>query len=132
VRKEIQALPSYKNYAQAAPIWSSLVDAEGRDTKASDLNFIYGIGKIFDPGSVVREGEMVMVENTASLPQRLLSAVNIVNDKGRLTPEMRSSLLAEAQSRMNAFNTALRDDMRSYRGIARRYGINPRDIIPKL
>ncbi|MCT8974969.1 hypothetical protein, partial [Microbaculum marinisediminis] len=32
----------------------------------------------------------------------------------------------------NAFNTALRDDMRSYRGIARRYGINPRDIIPKL
>ncbi|MCT8970877.1 hypothetical protein [Microbaculum marinisediminis] len=131
VRKEIQSLPSYKNYAQAAPIWSSIVDAEGRDTKASDLNFIYGIGKLFDPGSVVREGEMVMVQSTANLPQRILAAISIVNSKGRLTPDMRSELLAEAQSRMNAYDDALRTDIRSYRGLARRYGVNPRDMIPR-
>ncbi len=132
MRKEITALPSYKNYSQAAPIWSSLVDAEGRDTKASDLNFVYGIGKLFDPGSVVREGEMVMVQGASSLPQRILSAINIVNERGRLTPDMRKELLAEAQSRMNAYDAAVRTDMRGYRGIARRYGINPRDILPRL
>lgn len=54
LRQEIQGLPSYKNLAQAAPVYQSMVDAAGRDNRASDVNLIYGMAKIMDPGSVER------------------------------------------------------------------------------
>ncbi len=64
LRKEVQGLPSYKNFAQAAPIYRGMTEAAGRDTKAADLNLVYGLGKIMDPTSVVREGEIVMANDT--------------------------------------------------------------------
>lgn len=56
LRKEIQQLPSYKNLSQALPIYRSMAETAGRNSKASDLNLVYGLGKIMDPTSVVREG----------------------------------------------------------------------------
>jgi len=130
VRKEIQGLPSYKNFAQALPIYRSMVETAGRDSKASDLNLVYGLGKIMDPGSVVREGEMVMVNNTASLPDWLLGAINSLNGGAKLSPETRHAILTEAFGRTQGYEQAYNQDTQMYKGIADRYKINPADIIP--
>ncbi|UXN69906.1 hypothetical protein N8A98_22305 [Devosia neptuniae] len=132
IRKEIQSLPSYKNYAQALPIYSSMVDTAGTDTKASDLNLVYGLGKIMDPGSVVREGEMVMVSNTSSLPDWLQGWIASVNGGAKLTPETRKAILDEAYSRISGYDGMFKQDMQQYQGIADRYRINPDDIIPQF
>lgn len=132
VRKEIQGLPSYKNFAQAAPIFDTMVDAASRDTKAADLNLIYGLGKIFDPNSVVREGEMVLVKDTASLPDWVIGTIQSVNGGARLQPETRTAIMKEAESRIKAYKTSLDSDFEQYTGIADRYGIKREDILPVL
>lgn len=130
MRKEIQQLPSYKNLAQAAPIYKAMVETAGRDTKASDLNLVYGLGKIMDPNSVVREGEMVMVKNTSSLPDWLQGAIASLNGGAALTPETRQAIMTEAYGRVKGYNDEFQQNMGQYQGIVQRNGINPADVIP--
>lgn len=130
LRKEVQAVPSYKNLSEAAPIYRSMLATAGTDSKASDLNLVYGLGKIMDPGSVVREGEMVMVKRTASLPDWLIGAVNSLNGGAALTPETRKAILAEAHNRVTAYKGEFDRDTAQYRGIVNDYKITPTHVIP--
>lgn len=78
IRKEIHTLPSYKNYSQALPVYQGMVETADRDSKASDLNLIYGLGKIMDPGSVVREGELRLAQDTQGVADKLIGMYNSV------------------------------------------------------
>lgn len=131
LRGEVRALPSFKNYEQARPIYESMIDAAGRDTKASDLNLVVGLGKLFDPTSVVREGEVAMVQNAQGLPQRLMAAISEVNSGARLSPQLRAELMAEAQSRMQQYEGAFQRDTGFYRDNATEYQMDPDRIIPQ-
>jgi hypothetical protein len=132
MRKEIQQLPSYKNLAAAAPIYKAMSETAGRDSKASDLNLVYGLGKIMDPTSVVREGEMIMVKNTASLPDWLQGAISSLNGGAALTPETRQAIMTEAYGRVKGYNDEFQQNMGQYQGIVQRNGINPADVIPEV
>lgn len=132
LRKEVQQLPSYKNLAQAAPIYRSMFDTAGRNTKASDLNLVYGLGKIMDPTSVVREGEMIMVKNSAGMSEQLMGAINALNGGAALTAETRQALMQEAYSRMDTYRQQFDQDMGQYRGIVGRRGFNADDVIPNI
>lgn len=132
IRKEIQQLPSYKNFAQAAPIYDTMVDASTRDNKAADLNLVYGLGKIFDPGSVVREGEMIMVKDTASLPDWFIGTIQSVNGGARLQPETRAAILREARSRIDAYKGMYDNDLGQYRKIAQAYGLDESLMLPPM
>ncbi|MBO9168349.1 transglycosylase SLT domain-containing protein [Rhizobium sp. L245/93] len=131
-RKEFESLPNYKSYQQAAPVYKAMIDTAGTDSKASDLNLVYGLGKIMDPNSVVREGEMVMVNNTSSLPDWLKGAINSLNGGSRLEPATRTAILNEANNRIKAYRSSLDNDITQYRGIAQRRGMNPDDILPVI
>ena len=89
---------------------------------------VYGLGKIFDPTSVVREGEMVMVKNTAALPDWFQQAVSKFNGESGLTPELRARIMDEAKSRMGAYGAEANALKKQYEGIAARHGINMDDI----
>jgi len=132
VRKEIQQLPSYKNLAQAAPIYKSMVETAGRSSKASDLNLVYGLGKIMDPTSVVREGEMVMVKNTASIPDWFQGVIASLNGGAALTPETRQAIMKEAYGRVQGYSDEFGRNIEQYRGIAQRNNMNEADIIPPI
>ncbi len=132
LRSDVRDLPSYKNVSQAAPIYKTMLETAGRDSKASDLNLVYGLGKIFDPGSVVREGEMVMVKNTASLPDWLVGSINSLNGGARLQPETRKAILTEAHSRMNSYHQMYEQETGMYRGIAESNRVNPDHVIAKF
>jgi len=130
LRKQVQAIPSYKNLTEAAPIYRSMLATAGTDSKASDLNLVYGLGKIMDPGSVVREGEMVMVKRTASLPDWLVGSINALNGGAALTPDTRKAILAEAHNRVTAYKGEFDRDSAQYRGIVNDYGIKPSHVLP--
>jgi hypothetical protein len=129
LRTEISQLPSYKNIAQAAPIYRSMADAAGRNTKAADLNMVYGLGKIMDPGSVVREGEIQMANNAQGWQEKLNGIIAQINGQGGLTPEGRQALMAEAHSRMQSYKMMYDQDAQRYRGIAQRNRANPEDVV---
>lgn len=132
VRKEIQQLPSYKNLSQALPIYRSMQETAGRDSKASDLNLVYGLGKIMDPTSVVREGEMIMVKNTASLPDWLQGAIASLNGGAALSPETRQAIMTEAYGRVQGYDQAWQQDSQFYNGIVGRNRMNREDVIPNF
>jgi hypothetical protein len=129
LRNEISQLPSYKNMAQAAPIYKSMADAAGRNTKAADLNMVYGLGKIMDPGSVVREGEIQMANNAQGWQEKLNGIIGQINNEGGLTPEGRQALMAEAHSRIQSYKMMYDQDSDRYRGIATRNRANPEDVV---
>lgn len=132
VRKEIQGLPSYKTYQNAVPSFNSMVDNLDKTTKASDLDFVYAMAKIYDPTSVVREGEQVLVNKTASLPDQFLGLIGQVNGGQALQPETRRALIEAARTRVNEYKAAIDTDLEWYGSIADRNKFNRADVIPNL
>ena len=133
LRKETQQLPSYKNYAQALPIYNSMYETAGRDTRASDVNLVYGLAKIMDPTSVVREGEMTIAQAIATLPAQLQAALTSqLAGTGRLDPDTRRQMMQEAFGRMKAYEDQLGLELEAYKGIAERRGIDYRDVQPGM
>ena len=130
IRKEVFNLQSYKKYATAAPIYEAMKDAAGRDSRASDLNLVYGLASIMDPTSVVREGEQIMVQNTASLPSWLQGQINALNGGASLDPQTRERIMQEAYGRTSEYEKAFAAEAQFYENIGNRYGINNADIIP--
>jgi len=133
LRKEIQQLPSYKNAAQAVPIYRAMAESAPRNTRASDLNLVYGLGKIMDPTSVVREGEMFMVQGINTLPDKLVSGINsVLTGSSTLTPETREAIMTEAFGRMKGYEQQFQSDVTQYQGIVERSGMNAADVIPSF
>jgi hypothetical protein len=133
LRNEVQGLPSYKNLAQAAPVYRTMVDAAGRDNRAADVNLIYGLAKIMDPGSVVRESEMTVAQAIATLPQQLQAGIKSqLANTGRLAPELREAIMTEAHSRVGAYQSMFDQDANMYRGIAQRGRMNADDVLPNF
>jgi hypothetical protein len=100
LRDDVRQDMNVKNYQTVSPIIESMKQAVKTDTRAADLNLVYGIAKIMDPGSVVREGEQVLVQNTGNLGDRITNLLSAVVGGQRLTPETRAQLYNEAQSRV--------------------------------
>jgi len=132
LRTEIRQLQSYKNYYESLPIYQSMLAAAGTDDKAADLNLVYGLAKIFDPTSVVREGEQVLVRNAAGLPDQLVGWINGLNGGAALQPPVRAAIMEQARSRVDAYQNDLRNQLDFYNGIATRAGIDTADLYAPL
>jgi hypothetical protein len=132
VRNEVAQRPAYKNIAQAAPIYRAMTEAAGRDTKAADLNMVYGLGKIMDPTSVVREGEIQMANDTQGMADRLNGFIRSIQGEGRLRPESRAAIMQEAHGRMQSYAGLYQQDADFYRGIASKNRMDPDQVIPNF
>lgn len=105
LRKEFNDLPEVKNYRSVIPIINSAVNAP--DTRAGDIQMAYTIGKIFDPNSVVREGELKLVGDAATALQKFEGELRtLTQGKGRLIPQTRAELIGAAQARVKEIEAA--------------------------
>ncbi|WP_448206496.1 lytic transglycosylase domain-containing protein [Azospirillum sp. sgz302134] len=129
LRDDFNGLQPVKNWREVVPIYGSMVDAMGRDDPAADLNIVYGIAKIMDPASVVREGETQMAVATGSPAERFAGMFNYVANGGRLTTEMREKLLTEATSRLTGHQDAYGQIVRQFEDNARAASLDPRRVI---
>lgn len=129
LRDDFRSEKPVQQYREVVPIYQSMQEAAKNNTKASDLNLVYGLAKIFDPTSVVREGEQILVRNTASLPDWLVGQINGLNGGASLQPDTRQALLAEASSRVGAYKAQHDAFVDQYTARAQKLGIDPADII---
>lgn len=129
LRDEFQGSVVVKNYRDITPIMESMKDAATRPSRAADLNMVYALAKIMDPGSVVREGEMIMVNNTQGIGDRLAGMINSLNGGATLTPEARARILEEAQSRYKGLEQNYKALEDHYGGMADRFGLRREDVI---
>lgn len=133
LRKNFEGLDEVKRWKQALPSFNSMVTALNNPSKAADLPFIYGIAKIFDPDSVVREGEQYIIRNTQGLPSEVAAAVNrVLGDGQQLQPAVRHQLATLGRDRMLEYQQQFRGVEGQYRGIAAEGKIRPELIISPM
>jgi hypothetical protein len=126
LRKEFNAHPAVKNFSDIAPIYNAALKAP--DTPAGDFALIYGVGKILDPGSVVREGEMGMVIKSGSPAERVNGFLQYLQGNGRLTPQMRKELNAMLGNAVGERETVYKQARSTYEGLATERGYDPAKI----
>lgn len=125
------ASPEVKTYAAADPIYRSIVKSATTDTGASDLDMVYGIAKILDPTSVVREGEIQMANSTGGTVAMFQGLLNQLNGGAKLNPETRAKLLDMAQNRMGELRGAHDQVTSQLYDIAGRRGLNKDNIVTR-
>lgn len=129
LRKEFDNLPEVKNYKQALPAYQAVKDAVGRNTTQADINLVYGIAKLYDPNSVVREGEYATVANSPNIPERIKGYAQYLQGGGRLTPKVKQEIMAEANGRLESYQGEVGKARDSYANIARQAGIPPERVL---
>ena len=128
MRKEFDALSEVKAYKEIAPVLMSARRAP--DTPAGDIQLAYTVGKILDPNSVVREGELALAIKAGSPLERLLGQGTYVAGQGaRMTPEIRRQLLEMVNERALAVRQQYDAARANYEGYARDMGVAPASII---
>jgi hypothetical protein len=132
LRKEFENLPEIKNYKQAFPSYAAIKDAAKRSTPQSDINIVYGIAKLYDPTSVVREGEYATVANSPSIPEKVKGYAQYIAGGGKLSPETKKQLLAEAEGRLSTYKAEADKAVNSYTGIATRRGMDPKSVFQAM
>lgn len=127
LRTEFAKLPVVKDFSAVLPQYASALRVA--DTKAGDLDLIYAFGKIMDPGSVVREGEMVMVQGTGAVQDRLQALMSEFNSSGRLNSRLRRELQTELRNRASAMADAYNQQREHYKRLATEQGDDPALIV---
>jgi hypothetical protein len=140
LRKEVMQQPSITTYSAAVPMYNVMVKAAQGDTEnallpdsSADLNIIYAVAKLFDPGSVVREGELKLAQGTAPIADMLEAAwTKAITGEGLMTPEMRANLIHQGQIRMEQYRISKNLTHNQYTDIAKQTGIDPAMVIPQM
>lgn len=126
---DFNTLKPVKDYREVMPIISSMRDAATRNNRVADLNLIYGLAKIMDPTSVVRESEQIMVRNAQSLPEWVQGMIDAANGGSQFPPAQRQRIMQEAESRANSFKDQYEAIERQFTERAKTYGLNPKNVI---
>lgn len=83
-----------QDFGEISKQFAALQQSVNDPNAASDLDFTYGVARVLDPGSVVRETEQGLIVNSTGIPQALLAQVNkALTGKAGLGPELRQALL---------------------------------------
>lgn len=130
LRKEFDDLPEVKSYKKALPAFSAIEGAVKRNTTQSDINIVYGLAKLYDPDSVVREGEYATVANSPNVPERVKGWIQYVAGGGRLTQQVKNEIMAEAKGRMKSYEDPYMSARQNYTTISRNSGADPSLIFP--
>jgi hypothetical protein len=128
LRNEFNQLPEVKSYRDVIPIIESARAAP--DTRAGDIQLAYAVGKILDPNSVVREGELKLTGEAATLLEKYKGEITSTTmGNGRLTPKTRGELIAMLDNAVGQREGAYRAAESTYKGIAGKNGIPVDQVI---
>lgn len=131
MRKEFDDRKEVQNFKTIAPLIGGTL-RHAMDPKANgagDLDMIYAFGKVMDPGSVVREGELALASNTGSFAQNMEAAYEKVKSGERLPPEVRRNLAQAMLRRGIELSRTYNQTRQTFEQYARMDGIDPFKVI---
>jgi hypothetical protein len=128
LRKEFADLPEVKRYKNALPAYNAIVSAGSRNNPQADINLVYGVAKLYDPDSVVREGEYGTIANSQAIPEWLKGAAQRLVGGGRLTAGTKQQIMVEAKNRIDSYAGEHEGAKKVYGDIATKRGANPDNI----
>ena len=112
--------PSYAR-AQA---YASMMQAAKDPSAKGDLTMVYSFIKALDPESVVREGEIDLVNANRSVPDKVKGYAQKLATGQNLLPNERQDLIKQAQTLTQTDYKRSRNDVKAYRDNAQRLGLD--------
>lgn len=134
VAEQVRNYEPVKEYVNTAQGYQNVLSAAKGGDKASDINLIDGLVKMFNPGATVRQATFeTFMEHSQGLPDNVIGMVKSFYSNGQhLAPETRSELLDQARNRMDAARTTYGQLAASVSDQAKSQGLNPRNVLPNV
>jgi hypothetical protein len=96
---------------------------------AGDLSMVYGLMKMLDPGSTVREGEYANAAQVGGPAQQWLNTYNRLVAGDKLPDAARAQIMGEARKLMTVQQTNQGKIDRYYTDLSGRYRLNPQNVL---
>lgn len=132
LRKEFMGNQVVKDSQVLASARAKMESAFKRPSAAGDMGLVYGIMKMFDPGSTVREGEFATAENAGGIPSQIMNLYNKVLKGERLPPAVRQDFMTQANGLYQAQLGRLKPLQGEYGRLARQGGLQESDVVLNL
>lgn len=131
------ALSFQKDYRDAtkapfarATAYNAMVEASRNPSAKGDLTMVYSFVKALDPESVVREGEIDLVNANRNIPDRVKGYAQRLATGQSLLPSERQDLLEQARNLSFTDYSRSRNDIKAFRDNAARLGLDPELYAP--
>lgn len=110
-------------------IYKNIEKAAKGKGPGNDISLIYGIMKMYDPSSSVREGEFATAQNSGSVPTQLMNSYNRAVNGGRLSSSQKLEFLNTAKDRLQSQYTTQDNIDNYYRNILKTKGADETQVI---
>jgi hypothetical protein len=130
LKKDFDGLPEVKGFKEVQGAWDQISTALNNPSPANDLAAATKFMKLLDPGSVVRESELMMAMKASGALDRMANYHNRLIKGEKLTPDQRADFYKSGEALYNAAGNRFGETVRQYEGIAQQYGLDTQ-FIPK-
>jgi hypothetical protein len=126
ISKNFETSPGMERIAQIAPTIKSMHASLNDPSAMADLDFVYGLAKILDPTSVVRESEAGMVIDAQGIAPTMLGQLNkLMSGEQAMLPEIRQKLFGVAMRRAQELALQAEQERSHFSGVAQANQYDP-------
>lgn len=128
LKKDFDGQPEVQGFKQVQGAWDQISTALQSPSPANDMAAATKFMKMLDPGSVVRESELMMAMQASGALDRFLNTADRVLKGHKLTPEQRKDFYSAGEALYLASKDRFGQTVQQYDGIAQQYGLDSRFI----
>ena len=121
-----------KDARVAGLAFKGLVSGVGANNGAGDIMIITSFRRMFEPDSVVREGEYAITEAAQGIYRQMQTLAKKFVEGHRLHPTARKQFLELGKEYMRGLVTYYKDQTENYRKIGKRYYLKPDAILESI
>jgi hypothetical protein len=133
VGKNFEGSTGFQRYQLVAPTLNSMYKSINDPTAMADLDFVYGLAKILDPTSVVRESEAGMVIDAQGIAPSVLGRLNkFMTGEQAMSPKVRAELFSVAQRRAEELRLQADQERGHFAVPLQKQGLDPETYLQQL
>jgi len=119
-----------KGPKDTATAYQTMYNAATNPTQKGDTTMLYTFFKVLDPQSTVREGEIEMIKQSRSIPEKFKGmAIKLASGQTLLESE-RADLLNQAYQYVANQQRGVTETIDMYKDYAKAFGLNPEKAVP--
>jgi len=119
-----------KGPKDTATAYQTMYNAATNPTQKGDTTMLYTFFKVLDPQSTVREGEIEMIKQSRSIPEKFKGmALKLASGQTLLESE-RADLLNQAYQYVSNQQRGVTETIDMYKDYAKAFGLNPEKAVP--
>jgi hypothetical protein len=120
----------FKGPKDTATAYQTMYNAATNPTQKGDTTMLYTFFKVLDPQSTVREGEIEMIKQSRSIPEKFKGmAIKLASGQTLLESE-RADLLNQAYQYVSNQQRGVTETIDMYKDYAKSFGLNPDKAVP--